>query len=61
METLVEPLGLAAGLEGMSEPRMRDGVMAPGSWELGLEWGAWDSWGVSWAESQLKRRALAPP
>lgn len=54
-------LGLAAGLEGMSEPRMRDGVMAPGSWELGLEWGAWDSWGVSWAESQLKRRALAPP
>ena len=42
----------------MSEPRMRDGV---GSWEQGLEWGAYDYWGVSWAVSQLKRKALAPP
>lgn len=57
----MEPLGLAAGLDGMTEPRIRDGVIALGSWELGLEWGACDSWGVSWAMSQLKRRALAPP
>lgn len=55
-----EALGVGKTLVGPVGMVEEASVRTPGGpWELGLEWGACEPWGVTWVVVQPKRRALA--